>query len=81
MSPLGPPLYPADPFPDILCYIGGILGAGGFAVFFGGNLYDALVAAVAGIVVTFFNLHKKLLNSLSKRSNKEIIKKLKIFLL
>ncbi|MBO5857400.1 MAG: threonine/serine exporter family protein, partial [Clostridia bacterium] len=42
------------PFPDILCYIGGILGAGGFAVFFGGNLYDALVAAVAGIVVTFF---------------------------
>ena len=46
------------PFPNILCYIGGILGAGGFAVFFGGNLYDALVAAVAGIVVTFFNLHK-----------------------
>jgi uncharacterized membrane protein YjjP (DUF1212 family) len=46
------------PFPNILCYIGGILGAGGFAVFFGGNLYDALVASVAGIVVTFFNLHK-----------------------
>jgi len=46
------------PFPDLLCYIGGILGAGGFAVFFGGNIYDALVAAVAGIVVTFFNLHK-----------------------
>ena len=46
------------PFPNILCYIGGILGAGGFAVFFGGNLYDALVAAVAGIVVTFFILHK-----------------------
>jgi len=46
------------PFPDILCYIGGILGAGGFAVFFGGNIYDALVAAVAGVVVTFFNLHK-----------------------
>ena len=46
------------PFPNILCYIGGILGAGGFAVFFGGNIYDALVAAIAGIVVTFFNLHK-----------------------
>jgi len=46
------------PFPEIICYLGGILGAGGFAVFFGGNLYDALVAAIAGIVVTFFNLHK-----------------------
>lgn len=46
------------PFPDILCYLGGILGAGGFAVFFGGTLYDALVAAIAGVVVTFFNLHK-----------------------
>lgn len=46
------------PFPTILCYLGGILGAGGFAVFFGGNYYDALVAAIAGVVVTFFNLHK-----------------------
>lgn len=46
------------PFPDLICYLGGILGAGGFAVFFGGNLYDALVAAIAGVVVTFFNLHK-----------------------
>ena len=46
------------PFPDILCYLGGVLGAGGFAVFFGGNLYDALVAAIASVVVTFFNLHK-----------------------
>lgn len=46
------------PFPNILCYLGGILGAGGFAVFFGGNIYDALVAAIAGIAVTFFNLHK-----------------------
>lgn len=46
------------PFPDFVCYLGGILGAGGFAVFFGGNLYDALVAAIAGVVVTFFNLHK-----------------------
>jgi uncharacterized membrane protein YjjP (DUF1212 family) len=46
------------PFPNALCYLGGILGAGGFAVFFGGNIYDAIVAAIAGVVVTFFNLHK-----------------------
>ena len=32
--------------------------AAGFAVFFGGNIYDAIVAAIAGVVVTFFNLHK-----------------------
>lgn len=46
------------PFPNALCYFGGILGAGGFAVFFGGNIYDAIVAAIAGVVVMFFNLHK-----------------------
>ncbi len=47
------------PFPDWLSFVGGILGAGGFAVFFGGNLTDAVVAAIAGIVVTYLNLHKK----------------------
>ncbi len=45
-------------YPKIVSYIGAILGAGGFAVFFGGSLYDALAAALAGLVITFFNLHK-----------------------
>ena len=27
-------------------------------MFFGGSLYDALAAALAGLVITFFNLHK-----------------------
>lgn len=46
------------PFPTIISYIGAILGAGGFAIFFGGSVYDALAAAIAGVVVTLINLHK-----------------------
>lgn len=46
------------PFNRYLALLGGVLGAGGFAVFFGGTLYDALAAAIAGFVVSVFNLHK-----------------------
>ncbi|MBQ8610273.1 MAG: threonine/serine exporter family protein [Oscillospiraceae bacterium] len=34
-------------------YIGSILGAGAFAVFFGGNLWDGLVAALFGVLICF----------------------------
>ena len=37
----------------VLNYLGGILAAGSFAILFGGNLFDALVAAIMGIVVVF----------------------------
>ncbi len=46
------------PFNRYLVLLGGILGAGGFAVFFGGTLFDALAAAVSGFVVSIFNMHK-----------------------
>ena len=46
------------PFPKLLSLIGGIIAAGGFAVFFGGSLWDALAAAIAGLVVSVLNLHK-----------------------
>lgn len=46
------------PFNKFLILLGGVLGAGGFAVFFGGTLYDALAAAIAGFVVSVFNFHK-----------------------
>ena len=46
------------PFPSWLVYIGSVFGAGGFAVFFGGNLFDGIAAAVAGLVVTALNMHK-----------------------
>lgn len=46
------------PFNRYLALLGGVIAAGGFAVFFGGSFEDALVAAVAGLVVSAFNLHK-----------------------
>ena len=53
------------PFPKLLNLLGGIIAAGGFAVFFGGNLWDALAAAIAGLVVSVINLHKvKLFNQM-----------------
>ncbi len=33
-----------------IAYVGSLLGAGGFAIFFGGSLIDGLVAAVVGII-------------------------------
>ena len=46
------------PFNRYLVLLGGVLAAGGFAVFFGGTLLDAVAAAVAGFVVSIFNMHK-----------------------
>ncbi|MBR4287457.1 MAG: threonine/serine exporter family protein [Clostridia bacterium] len=46
------------PFSRYIVLLGGVIAAGGFAVFFGGGLTDALVAAVAGLVVSIFNMHK-----------------------
>ncbi len=46
------------PFNRYLVLLGGVLAAGGFAVFFGGTLMDALAAAIAGFVVSALNLHK-----------------------
>lgn len=46
------------PFSRYMVLLGGVLAAGGFAVFFGGTFKDALVAAVAGLVVSIFNFHK-----------------------
>lgn len=41
-----------------LTVLGGVIGAGAFAVFFGGTLADAAAAAIAGLVVAIMNLHK-----------------------
>lgn len=46
------------PFNSALILFGGVVAAGAFAVFFGGTLSDAAAAAVAGLVVSFLNLHK-----------------------
>ena len=46
------------PFPRALILLGGIIAAGGFAVFFGGTYMDAVAAAIAGLVVSVMNLHK-----------------------
>ncbi len=46
------------PFNRYLALLGGVIAAGGFAVFFGGTIYDGLAAAVAGLFVSALNLHK-----------------------
>jgi len=46
------------PFPKYLSIVGGIIGAGAFAVFFGGSLWDALAAAIAGFFVSVMNRQK-----------------------
>jgi uncharacterized membrane protein YjjP (DUF1212 family) len=42
------------PVPEWLCYLGGMLATGGFAVFFGGTLMDGLAAAVIAFFLTLF---------------------------
>ena len=46
------------PFPKYLSIVGGVVAAAGFAVFFGGNLWDALAAAIAGFFVSVMNRQK-----------------------
>lgn len=40
------------PVPEWLCYVGGMLATGCFAIFFGGTWLDGLAAAVIGFVIT-----------------------------
>ncbi len=42
------------PVPEWLCYLGGMLATGSFAVFFGGSLWDGLAAAAIGLILTLF---------------------------
>ena len=42
------------PVPEWLCYLGGPVATGGFAVFFGGCPADGLAAAVVGLILTLF---------------------------
>ena len=42
------------PVPEWLCYLGGMLATGGFAVFFGGTIMDGLAAAVIAFFLTLF---------------------------
>ncbi len=48
----------ARPFNRYLSLLGGVIAAGGFAMFFGGTIWDGVAAAIAGLVVSALNLHK-----------------------
>lgn len=41
----------SKPYPDWVVYIGAVLAAGGFALFFGGGIADALAAALVGVMI------------------------------
>ncbi len=44
-------------YPLWASYVGGMLAAGSFAVFFGGSIYDGLAGAAASLVVSFLQNH------------------------
>ncbi len=55
------------PVPEWLCYVGGMLATGGFAVFFGGSILDGLAAAVIAFLLTLFaRLRPLRINSMVK---------------
>ena len=55
------------PVPEWLCYLGGMLSCGGFAIFFGGGLLDGLAAAVIAFFLTLFaRLRPLRINSMVK---------------
>ena len=55
------------PVPEWLCYVGGMLATGGFAVFFGGTILDGLAAAVIAFFLTLFaRLRPLRINSMVK---------------
>ncbi len=55
------------PLPEWLCYLGGMLATGGFAVYFGGTLWDGLAASVIALFLTLFaRLRPVRINSMVK---------------
>lgn len=46
------------PYSKVISVIGGMVAAGGFAVFFGGDFSDAVAAAIAGFFVSLLNIPK-----------------------
>lgn len=55
------------PVPEWLCYVGGMLATGGFALFFGGTWLDGLAAAVIGLLLTFIERsHTPTINAMAK---------------
>ena len=54
-----------EPYNPLWLYIGSILAAGGFAVFFGGTIIDCFAAMICGSFVTLLNRHRiKFINPL-----------------
>ena len=44
-------------YPTIVSYIGAMFATGGFVVFFGGNVRDAICSAIVGVIMTFLDRH------------------------
>lgn len=44
-------------YPNFVYYIAAVVGAGAFAMFFGGSFFDGLCAAVVGLAITFSDRH------------------------
>lgn len=45
------------PYHEIVLYLGAMMAAGGFAVFFGGSVLDGVCAALIGVLMTSIDMH------------------------
>lgn len=48
----------SKPYPGWVSYIAAVFGAGGFALFFGGNFADAIAAAIIGVIIILLEQHR-----------------------
>ncbi len=52
-------------YPALLPLLGAFIAAGSFAVFFGGNLFDGLAAAIVGMLITLIDARPSFMNKMA----------------
>ena len=47
-----------EPYPAWVIFLGAVLAAGGFAMFFGGDIFDGIAAGIIGVVLTAIDYYR-----------------------
>ena len=48
----------SEPYPVWVIFVGAVLAAGSFAIFFGGNIFDGIAAGILGLVITAIDYYR-----------------------